>query len=176
MDEREREAPVPEETLSEERERKAVYRFLSYRERSRGEVRHFLEQKGVRNAEALLHRLETEGLLNDARFAQNRLEYRLRNGYGPLSIRQEFRAVHLEESLIDRLLAETEEKSFLEAALLHLERKSAQWSSRSHPTAAALRALQSRGFTSSQIRRALEEMGQRHPELFAGEEREELYE
>ncbi len=84
--------------------------FLSYRSRSMAEMTRYLEGKGYSFAtvEAVLLRLEEEGLLNDERFANEWIENR--NTFRPRSqsqLRAELRFKGLAETSIETALEES---------------------------------------------------------------------
>ena len=73
-------------------------RLLARREHGRAELAAKLAQRGVPAAEIgqALDRLETNGLLSEARFVEQFVAMRLRQGYGPFRIRSDLAAKGLD--------------------------------------------------------------------------------
>ncbi len=97
-----------------------VTRFLSYRDRSSGEVIRYLRQKKIagREGEAeIVAHLTDLGLLDDARFARNRARYRARNGHGPAYIRADLMKSGIPRELIDSSIADLTEEEILEGGV-----------------------------------------------------------
>jgi len=94
--------------------------LLSYRPRSRGELRTRLRKKGLEEAAIAeaLDRLERTGLLNDLEFAHYWIENRFQfNPRGAMALRQELRQKGLDQATIDQALADyDEEKAAARAA------------------------------------------------------------
>ena len=81
--------------------------FLSYRPRSRAEVKAYLQKRGFSEtqSEAIIERLERAGLLNDAAFAQFWIENRERfRPRGPRALRHELRNKGISNDIIDQVL------------------------------------------------------------------------
>jgi regulatory protein len=122
--------------LQEDASQKAYDRalnFLTYRPRSRAEVRRYLERKGVSPevSERVEERLMRAGLLDDEAFArfwvENREQFKPRGRY---RLRQELRQKGLEAQIIAQAVEEVdEEQSAYRAAVgrarryAHLDRK-----------------------------------------------------
>jgi regulatory protein len=138
--------------------RQAALHLLARREHSTAELRERLARKFGHDAETIeaeLERLTAERLLDDTRFTESFIRMHCRKGHGPLRILQELarRGVssELAEGLVDPRGAEWTERA-------------RAWRARrfgaAEPTAAAdwqrqARHLQSRGFSTEQVRRAL---------------------
>lgn len=100
------------ETLTENGSVESAYErvlnYLSYRPRSRAEVRTYLKQRDVTESQiaAVVERLERAGLLDDEAFAQfwveNREQFRPR---GPRALRYELWGKGLDEDVIRQALA-----------------------------------------------------------------------
>ncbi|MGH8273455.1 MAG: regulatory protein RecX, partial [Gammaproteobacteria bacterium] len=69
-------------------------RLLARREHSRAELAAKLRSRGIDEGEVerALNRLEAEGALSEARFVEQLVRVRLRQGYGPLRIRRDLAA------------------------------------------------------------------------------------
>lgn len=86
-------------------------RFLSFRPRSIGEIRRYLQQKKVEPVaiDNAIERLETLGYVDDLAFARfwvsNRDEFRPK---GPLALRQELREKGISNAIADQALAEVD--------------------------------------------------------------------
>jgi len=88
--------------------------FLSYRARTRQEIKQYLEKKEfkVDAIERAIERLSAKGYLDDAEFGQLWVENRIRfNPKGKLALRYELRAKGLTEADIDRSLEGLDEES-----------------------------------------------------------------
>ncbi len=90
-------------------ERQAAYeaavRLLAVREHSRKELVRKLARRHDSEAVAqALDRLADEGLLSDARFAEEYVRSRMEKGFGPLRIRAELRERGVDEPLIEAVL------------------------------------------------------------------------
>lgn len=131
---------------------------LARREHSREELRRALAESLDAEAakmDAVLDRLETEGLLSDARFAEAFTAARIRRGQGSVRIRNELR----ERGIADELIQATFSAMAVDWA--ELARKIArQRFGTSAPTRGAalakqMRFLRYRGFTGEEINFAL---------------------
>jgi regulatory protein len=94
----------PEEAL------RRAYKFLSYRPRSKAEVRMKLTQLGFpqKTINTTLEKLRSLNLLNDEAFARNWAQTRAEDrGYGPLRIERELRDKGIAKSVISQVLGET---------------------------------------------------------------------
>ncbi len=78
-------------------------RLLARREHSRAELAAKLSQRGIEagEAEQALDRLEVQGALSEARFVEQLVRARLRQGYGPLRIRRDLAAKGVAPELAD---------------------------------------------------------------------------
>jgi regulatory protein len=109
-------------------------RFLTYRPRSRAEVKRYLEEKGVQptSVEEVLERLTRAGLLDDMSFARYWVENRETfNPRGLVMLRYELRKKGLDDEIIAQAISGLdEEESAYRAAirrckrLAHLDRRS----------------------------------------------------
>jgi SOS response regulatory protein OraA/RecX len=116
-------------------------RFLLYRQRSALEVKKRLKQKSIcteTEASAFIDQLREQGLVDDKSFAEERISFRLHNGYGRRYIERELRQAGIASELLARLMPDDNE--FIQAARRYLQR-------RSLPD--PLARLRSRGFTES---------------------------
>ena len=77
--------------------------LLSRREHIRQQLADKLRQRGFDDEEvgSALSQLESEGLLNDARFTESYLHQRMLKGFGPLRIRHELSEKGVRAELID---------------------------------------------------------------------------
>jgi regulatory protein len=100
--------------------------YLSYRPRSRSEVRRNLEEAGYdpEVVEATLERLAGAGLVDDAGFAHYWVEARARfRPKGPQALRQELRVRGVDREVIDAAVAELDqEQAAYDAARVRAER------------------------------------------------------
>ncbi len=88
--------------------------FLSYRARTRQEIKQYLEKKNFKTEaiEIAIKRLSAKGYLDDAEFGQIWVDNRIRfNPKGKLALRHELRAKGLTEADIDQALEGLNEES-----------------------------------------------------------------
>jgi regulatory protein len=121
---------VTDQDLNEKelaRARDAAYRHLSYRPRSREEVRRKLQEKGFSGplVDAVLSGLERLGYVNDREFALQWARARIRlRSFGKRRIEQELRDRGIDRDLIQDALSEAfEAASELELARAEAEKK-----------------------------------------------------
>ena len=100
--------------MKEELENKAkemALRYLSFRDRSIGELRKYLKEKNIdpEKIEETLKDLAEAGLLNDSLYCANYIRYAAGKGRGPLRIEKELR-----EKGIDPQTAKVEMEAFFE--------------------------------------------------------------
>jgi regulatory protein len=84
--------------------RKYAISLLTRREHSRQELHRKLAAKGLTSMiiEHLLDRLESEGLLSDARFADSYVQARKQRGFGPVRITRELQERGVSRRLIQQ--------------------------------------------------------------------------
>lgn len=135
--------------------RETALKLLARREHSALELRHKLTRRGFDPDQTgtVLAELQTQGWLDDRRFAEIYAASRADKGYGPLRIRSELRERGVADTIIEPVLAQL--NSVWAATLARLSRK--RFGSQS-PAAVAekakrLRFLRQRGFTLDQINR-----------------------
>ncbi len=129
-----------------------ILKFLNYRERSTEEVRRYLRRKNiVSEAEipAVIRKLEELGFADDARFAENRIRYRLGSLYGPFYIQRELASLGIPSEMYRPMLANLEEE-FVAAA-----KQFAGKLGRSLDAARVEKRLLGRGFSTNQVKLAL---------------------
>lgn len=90
--------------------RVAAMDYLARREHTRLELQRKLTIKGYEPDEIdnALDKLIAEGLLSDRRFAETFVEYRIRNGRGPLKIKHELKQHGVSEALIAEVMRSIE--------------------------------------------------------------------
>ena len=141
-------------------------RYLVVRDRAESEILDYLRRKRLCPSEyheEILEYLRGLGLLDDLRFARNRLEYRRGKGYGPMYIRNELRSFKVDGDFVNLVLEEAPEHKFLESALTLARRKGAGRSEEGKDERADQKlrnSLRSRGFTGEQIQRVLRRLEQ----------------
>jgi regulatory protein len=81
--------------------------LLARREHSLAELEDKLTKKGYEKAEIqeALATCKRQGLQSDARFADSLSRVRMRQGYGPMRIRQELKAKHVASEHIEEVLS-----------------------------------------------------------------------
>lgn len=81
-------------------------RLLSRREHGAYELQHKLAKKGYLDTDIQAALLECQrlGLQSDSRFVENISRTRIRQGYGPLRIRQELKNLQIDSELIEMVI------------------------------------------------------------------------
>ncbi len=132
--------------------------LLARREHSRWEIQQKLNKRGAGDLlDSVLDRLEQDGLLSDRRYCEARVRYRTTKGFGPLKIRAELLQRGVAADLISVCLHNDDDRWLVVISQL-IERKYAEKKDvNPRFKASQQRFLQQRGFTFSQIRRALSE-------------------
>jgi len=137
--------------------------LLVRREHSRKELKGKLSQRGYSGdmVEHTLDRLEQEGLLNDARFAEAFVHYRYGRGQGPERIRSELMERGVEGQLATEPLNDSEYDWFSAAQKAYTKKYGANGGSVTEMAERIKRErfMRYRGFTHEQIRYALEGCG-----------------
>ena len=84
--------------------RLAAMNLLARREHSSAELKQKLMQKGwqAERIDLTLHRLQQEGLQNDARFVEHYIRYRAQRGFGPVKIQYELQQKGVDHALIQQ--------------------------------------------------------------------------
>ena len=131
--------------------------LLSRREHSAQELSQKLQKKGFgeNDIELAIIRLQEENLQSDDRFTESFVNERIRRGHGPIKIMHELRQRGVAENMVENYV-NAEEEQWLSLVQLQYQKKYAnlkvrdysEWSKRA-------RFLQGRGFTSAQIRNAI---------------------
>ena len=131
--------------------------LLSRREHSAQELSQKLQKKGFaeNDIELAIIRLQEENLQSDDRFTESFVNERIRRGHGPIKIMHELRQKGVAENMVENYV-NAEEEQWLNLVQLQYQKKYAnlkvrdynEWSKRA-------RFLQGRGFTSAQIRNAI---------------------
>lgn len=132
--------------------------YLARREHSRLELRQKLARKGFTAdiIDRVLMELQADHLLNETRFVESFTRHRINQGYGPVRIQSELRQRGIERELLAEML-DSDAPEWVERACQarqkrfgsHLPTDQREW-------AKQMRFLQYRGFTSAQIKRALQ--------------------
>ena len=142
--------------------RRAAMDFLARREHSLLELQRKLTQKFPDQDRDLIDQvlddLRSENLQSDERFVESYVRYRRSRGFGYLHIKADIQARGVSESLVDHYLHHDDDGWLLSVEEL-LNRKLGEqgrleFGSKEHRK--ILRFLESRGFTASQIRRAVD--------------------
>lgn len=145
-----------EEARNPDRVRAAAIALLARRDFASGELRQKLEHRGYEREAAAeaVEGLASEGLLNDARFAENYVAYHAGRGEGPLKIEAELKALNLPSSLIEAALAAGPDWR-ARAREVRIRRFGLEEPKTWTQKAKQGRFLQYRGFSSDHIRAAL---------------------
>lgn len=90
--------------------RRCALDLIARREHSRREMQRKLHQRGAdkTETEAVLDRLEEQGLLSDERFCEAYVHARHQRGIGPQRLREELRQRGIRDHLIEQVLAGNE--------------------------------------------------------------------
>jgi len=155
--------PRPEQAADGDAIRRKALDLLARREHSRRELARKLAAHGFQDRAAVdgvLAALEAEGLLSDARFAEQFVWSQVQRGAGPLKVHAELRERGVDEGLIARsidaladdwqgLLREVREKKFGRGIPADFRERNRQ-----------MRFLQQRGYTAEQIGRVFRDSEQ----------------
>lgn len=128
--------------------------LMARREHARAELKGKLNQRFPdmeREVTLVLDQLESEGLLNDSRFAGLFLASASRKGKGPLYIRQHLRQKGVSEQLVEEAFRESEVDWFSLAKQVLEKRFGGPGGVAYSEKAKRMRFLQYRGFTGDQI-------------------------
>ena len=133
--------------------------LLARREHSHFELLEKLINKGCSReiAEAALDELEQDGLLSDERFVESLVQTRQTQGHGPVRIRHDLRQKGVTDALIDQWLDERGEEWLQIISRVRCQKFGNALPDDYPERARQARFLQSRGFTSEQIRRVLKD-------------------
>ncbi len=142
----------------EQQVRVVALRLLARREHSRRELATKLRQRRLPNdrIETVLDEFETEGWLSDDRFAEAFVRQRMDAGYGPIRIRSELQQKGVD--LVPACLTDIGEEDWNGRAIRARERRfglrniQEDWPEKGRQA----RFLTQRGFSSSQVERALD--------------------
>lgn len=133
-----------------------VLRYLAIRPRSHWEIEQYLKKKGYEDelAAQVFDKLEPLGLVDDTKFGQTWVEWRLNSGSrSKLKLRQELLQKRLNKAVIDEVLAEVDDDTELEQLTKLIERKKRLSQYQDKQKLIAYLARQ--GFSYSLIKRAL---------------------
>ncbi|MCG5514441.1 regulatory protein RecX [Ectothiorhodospira shaposhnikovii] len=135
----------------------AAIRLLARREHSRGELRSKLTERGLEQAavEVALDRLESRGLLSDARFTESFVRHRVGQGHGPTRIRADLRQRGVADSLVQAVLDEAEADWEALARDVRIRRFGPALPVDYRERSKQMRFLQYRGFPTDIIRRVM---------------------
>jgi len=142
--------------------RLAAMRLLTRREHSCQELKQKLQHKGF-NAELVENvadQLQQEGLLSDARFAENYLRSRSNKGYGPARIRQELKQRGVDEDVISATVIEDDPEWFDLVRKVREKRFGKTLPGNLPERMKQQRFLQYRGFNQQQLKFALSEQAE----------------
>ena len=138
--------------------RVAAMDYLSRREHATHELFHKLLAKEEYEADdisAALARLTDQDLLSDERFTKAFINQRISRGSGPLKIRAELRQKGISDAMIETFLNERDVLWYKNAQVVYVKKYGLEYASDVKEKARQNRFLQSRGFSSEQIRYAM---------------------
>jgi regulatory protein len=138
--------------------KRAAIEFLARREHSRLELQRKLAARGFPEPTiaAALDALERTGTLAAGRFVESFIRARVAKGQGPVRIRAELRQRGVAEEEADELLKSGDLDWGAQARAVHRKRFGAAPARDYRERARQARFLEYRGFTSEQVRAALE--------------------
>ena len=131
--------------------------YLSRREHHRAELKSKLSRSKASDEasiEAVLDRLEAEGLLSDMRYIESFITSRISRFYGPMRIRMELLQKKLNPESIEQMLAKSD-TDWQDNARICLQKKFPQKSSNAQELAKQRQFLWQRGYSEEMIRYAL---------------------
>ncbi len=148
--------PTPEQAADPGRARMLALGLLARRDFATGELREALRKRGCLPAvtEELVRELAEEGLLNEARYAENYVSWHAGRGQGPLRIAADLRRQGVPDTLVTASIAARED--WVQLAAKACRAKFGGRVPRSWPEKARqMRFLQYRGFSADHIRAAV---------------------
>ncbi len=99
-------------------------KFLAARERCSYEIISWLKKNRLEEvSEIALEYLGNENIVNDERFVNNRIDYRIFSGYGPLYVEQDLIALGFPSSEARRSIGEIDQERWIEGARNFSEKK-----------------------------------------------------
>ncbi len=134
-----------------------VRNYISYRERSKKEIKDYLTNKGVKEeiAEEVLDDFEKADLIDDYRFATSWIKDRNKNNpKGNFALKMELKGKGIEESAIENLLQSVDEK---ENALKAFEKAVKKYGHNKASKKKIFQYLERRGFKIQTILEVLQE-------------------
>ncbi len=140
-----------------EKVRLQAVRFLARREYCEKELTKKLTSRGasLESARQAVGELKDRNMINDARFAQALVRVRMSRGYGPIKIKDELRQKGVSSDLIESSL-DFDSEVWRDQIVRVLDRKYKDVPSSDYSEwAKRARFLQSRGYSTSQIRESL---------------------
>lgn len=151
--------PEGQDACDPARIRAAALKFLARREHSAGEITAKLVTRGYHRevVASVVAALAAEKLLSDARFVEEFVASRVRRGSGPVKIREELRGRGVDESTVEAALADHAGSWAETAAGVRRKRFGAALPRDYSERARQARFLQQRGFSTEQIRRAMQD-------------------
>ena len=135
----------------------AALRLLARREHSRAELAAKLARRGIAasDIDTTLDRLETEGAISEARFVEQLVRTRLRQGYGPLRIHRDLGAKGVAPEAADAEMRFDDDEWSIRAEAARSQRFGKVVPSGQRERARQARFLERRGYTATHIARVL---------------------
>jgi len=146
------------ETVSPDEARSLALRYLARRDYATRELEQKLVQRGAKAAAAaqVVDALVAEGLMNDARFAENYCRLKVAGGQGAQRLRAGLRQRGVDEALVDQALA-AYAGDWEDAALAFVGRRAGDLADEKE-RARLYRAGLRRGFSHEQVMRAIDRL------------------
>ncbi|MDM8566987.1 regulatory protein RecX [Candidatus Halobeggiatoa sp. HSG11] len=142
------------EPSSHNQARHCAMDYLARREHACLELKNKLIRKGfIENVvDEVLSKLRTDRLLSDERFAESYIRYRTKKGFGPIRIKQELRQRGITGDLVSEQLNGNEDFWITQVQQVYKKKFGSNSPKNDKELAKHMRFLQTRGFTSSQIK------------------------
>ena len=140
-------------------------KFISLRDRCESEIIQYMKKKRWNEdiIPDVVETLKNEKIIDDERFARNRIESRMNRGYGPLYIKNELKILKIAHDTIAECFETISDDDFLDGAVDILERKLPGLMTRENTEEKLYSALKYRGFTDQQFRRAVKIIKNKYP-------------
>lgn len=143
-----------------------IRRYVLQRDRTIREIHTYLKTKHGFSTDlihSVVEKLIELDFLNEARFAENRIRYRLQNAKGPLWVRQELRTLGISSEVIEEKMNDVEPESWTETAYQLAEEKLKQWMQKEDCKDRIRRFLIGRGFPGEMTQNAVRQLEENYP-------------
>lgn len=141
-----------------------VLRYISIRDRSTQELESYLNRQPEINDTTkayLFNKLDQFNLINDSQFANQWANAQVKKGKGPIAIKHALIKKGIDPATIAKVISQLKQTQAYDQALLKLAQKKLKTLKGANPFTRLMKLKQylfSRGYTSSQIQRAIDEL------------------